>query len=413
MSYLKNNTFLDLENVWKFSLCLISLFPIFPRIYGSITMLLFFAISVILFKKRKKKFYYNDIIKFLILSSVFIIYLVSAFYSNNFEDSLNFIKISLPLLMFPMVFILLVDINIDDKLLTQIKKSFVFSLLISTIIINIKLGFLLFEDMSQWEYRNEFENFKDVHGTYYSLWLGFANLILIKEILEKVKSKEFIKIFIIIIIITYFLYWQITLLARLPLFITLLLFVIFFINIIKAKKIFLILFALSLSVVSLIVIYTQKEKILQKINFELPQGDYELKHLEITSEQIRMGIYFCSFDIFKRNFLLGTGVGDVNSDLNKCYKNKIPSNVYQILKYNTHNQYLQIMLSGGIVGLVFFIYNLFFLCRVAFLKKDILYSMFLIMILICFLTENILSRHNGVIFFSFFSIIFFSYNSKK
>jgi O-antigen ligase len=117
-----------------------------------------------------------------------------------------------------------------------------------------------------------------------------------------------------------------------------------------------------------------------------------------SSTSIRYGIYKCSFEKIKESWLFGYGIGDVGQELRKCYKDK--SEVLYIGNFNSHNQYLGIILRVGVFGLLLFIIstilNLIFLYN----RKD--YSAFSIILMLVFvmLTENIMDRQNGVILFS-------------
>ncbi|MGK7389600.1 MAG: O-antigen ligase family protein [Candidatus Cyclobacteriaceae bacterium M2_1C_046] len=71
--------------------------------------------------------------------------------------------------------------------------------------------------------------------------------------------------------------------------------------------------------------------------------------------------------------------------------------------YNTHNQWLQILLTFGIFGMLYFLAILLYPLIIIKNKKIlILYLLFVILISINFSTENILSRQKGLIFFIFF-----------
>jgi O-antigen ligase len=144
-----------------------------------------------------------------------------------------------------------------------------------------------------------------------------------------------------------------------------------------------------------------------KLNINLPEGKYEVMHKTMNSEEIRAGIYFCSLTLIKDSWLFGHGIGDVNDKLNECYKEKIKSDVYQTFYYNSHNQYIQAFLVGGIFSFLFFLLSLIYLLKTAILKNDKSFIFFIVLIICCFFTENILSRHDGVLFFSFFSSIFY------
>ena len=93
----------------------------------------------------------------------------------------------------------------------------------------------------------------------------------------------------------------------------------------------------------------------------------------------------------------------------------IDSNLYQIKEYNAHNQYLQIFLSSGVIGAAIFILSILFSMRYAYRQKIMGYLVFSVLVATCFLTENILSRHDGVLFYAFFNsiFIFYSKNAQK
>lgn len=90
----------------------------------------------------------------------------------------------------------------------------------------------------------------------------------------------------------------------------------------------------------------------------------------------------------------------------------------ELLKYaldkqlNTHNNYLYFLMSIGIIGLILFLISIGYLFYVSLTKFDIIKLSFCIILSINFLTENILSRHWGLMFFGFMLIVLFA-NQKK
>jgi hypothetical protein len=75
---------------------------------------------------------------------------------------------------------------------------------------------------------------------------------------------------------------------------------------------------------------------------------------------------------------------------------------------NTHNNYLFFLLTTGIIGLFSFLFSLFLLFRFSLKNKNILQWSFCIIIALNFLTENILSRHWGLMFVSVMVLILFT-----
>jgi len=81
--------------------------------------------------------------------------------------------------------------------------------------------------------------------------------------------------------------------------------------------------------------------------------------------------------------------------------------------YNTHNQYLFIWLSSGIIGFVIFIGILFYYFKKSIEFKDEVMFSILVLYSFTFLFENVLSRQSGVIFFCFIINYFLWINFNK
>lgn len=82
-------------------------------------------------------------------------------------------------------------------------------------------------------------------------------------------------------------------------------------------------------------------------------------------------------------------------------------------KFNSHNYYLYIVLSIGIVGFLAFLIFLTTIFRDAIIQKDHLKIVFCILLALNFLTENILVRQWGLMFFAFMFLILFSENKEE
>jgi hypothetical protein len=79
---------------------------------------------------------------------------------------------------------------------------------------------------------------------------------------------------------------------------------------------------------------------------------------------------------------------------------------------NTHNNYLYFLLATGVVGLMSFLMFILYLFKISLKPINVLKVSFCIIIALNFLTENILSRHWGVMFFTFMLILLFSNREK-
>jgi len=118
----------------------------------------------------------------------------------------------------------------------------------------------------------------------------------------------------------------------------------------------------------------------------------------------RVIIWRSALSIVKNNLVFGVGIGDGRTELLKEYK-KIGNKDLIENNYNVHNQFLEILLENGIIGLIFFLAILVCMVTIIFFNKNLLYGMFVIMMLVFFMFETILYRLAGVAFFSLFSFL--------
>lgn len=91
----------------------------------------------------------------------------------------------------------------------------------------------------------------------------------------------------------------------------------------------------------------------------------------------------------------------INTLLTECYgntiENKHRANFFMASELNTHNQFLSIYLSFGIIGLVLLV--LFLVLQLHNYRKDFIKTALTIAIIFFFLVENVLSRQLGVYLF--------------
>ncbi|WP_445456279.1 O-antigen ligase family protein [Flavobacterium sp. HNIBRBA15423] len=134
---------------------------------------------------------------------------------------------------------------------------------------------------------------------------------------------------------------------------------------------------------------------------------------EETSTGIRTILWKNSLELIQKKPLLGYGIGDSHDVLCKRIEEKGFLKIAK-KKSNCHNQYLQFLLSIGIVGLFFFFSTIFY-CFLQFKKRgDLRAITILIFFLLLFTTESFLDRQNGIIIFTtFMSILIFIDNKKK
>jgi O-antigen ligase len=128
--------------------------------------------------------------------------------------------------------------------------------------------------------------------------------------------------------------------------------------------------------------------------------DYERK------DDPRFKIWDSSFRIAKANLIFGVGIGDVRTSLAEEYK-KIGEEGMANERLNAHNQFIEVLLENGILGLIIFISIFCFMLYLAFLNKNTLYLFFILMTIMFFMFETMLYRLAGVTYFGLFSFLLF------
>ncbi len=122
----------------------------------------------------------------------------------------------------------------------------------------------------------------------------------------------------------------------------------------------------------------------------------------------RVEIYRCVLNLMSNSPIIGYGIGDIQNELFECTHDTLGN-----FKYNTHNQYFEFLLVGGVLGLIGFLVFLGHLFSGYLKSHNYLGCSVLIFFIICFLTENILVRTRGVFIFSYSIFLLNNYVYKK
>lgn len=126
----------------------------------------------------------------------------------------------------------------------------------------------------------------------------------------------------------------------------------------------------------------------------------------------RQMIFATDVDILRRYWLGGVGPGALQQRLNERFFFHSIRWERAVGYFDPHNQYLSIWLSFGVVGIISFAAILVIQTLRAVRTGNQLYLYLLIILSITFFTETLLLRQHGVIFYSFFTSLFFFYFSK-
>ena len=125
---------------------------------------------------------------------------------------------------------------------------------------------------------------------------------------------------------------------------------------------------------------------------------------EAFSNDTRFLIWKSAFGVIKSNFLLGVGTGDASEELKKEFLNRgYVDGYYDNL--NAHNQFIEVLLENGIIGLIIFLAIIGYLGYSAIYERNLLLGLFLLMMVIFFMFETVLNRLAGITFFPLFAFL--------
>ncbi len=393
-------------------MCLLALFPVTGRGVHSTLIIIMGIIAVFYFFLQGRKVWTRRRTLYLCsLGSLFLIYTISLLHLGDFTLGNKMIIRTVPILLLPLTFL-----NNEVIVWTTQKLKIILYIYISSVFLLLcYLHVTYFEEMyktqfSSWELRSLIETFLKIHGTYLSMWIGMAVIASLRVFFY---YKKVVLALLLSVFIGYFLYWQYILGARMPFFATLLAsgwFILSFFKI-STKKI-LILFSILFLLGSVIFWKPIIHKIDELNNYEkaIPEGKYENTNPLISNENIRSVVYYCAIQNIKLKPLLGFGIGNIDNQLQECYDSEFNhTDLFTRFFFNAHSQYFQVLLAAGLCG--FLIYLLSIISWIRWSSGN-LYLPFLILMFFCFMFENILSRHDGIVFFSFFNSVLFFSNDK-
>ncbi len=118
----------------------------------------------------------------------------------------------------------------------------------------------------------------------------------------------------------------------------------------------------------------------------------------------RLELWRTSIGVIKENLIIGTGIGDVKSVINEGFIKNKSSLVGSGLK--SHNEFIQALISSGLIGLFVLIFSLFFPPIYLHKFNLYLYINFFVIILLSMFWEDTLGTQVGVTLYSFFNAIF-------
>ena len=305
-----------------------------------------------------------------------------------------------------------IALNVKNRQIPSIVSAFLFGMLISEI-----LSYGMFFEL--WQIKGHGKEYPSPFMMHidYSVFLAFTAIILLNRLLSKrYNHKE--KLF--------FLFFFITILGNLFIndgrtgqvgFLAGIIATVFLHYKFNLKSIL-------ISFFLIVVIFGTAYTVSQKFQDRVCMAQNSLNSIEngnyYTSGGLRIAMYYVAFDIVKDNPLIGVGVGDYNL----AAKNALEKNSHGFVKeviefittYHFHNQYLNILIQGGIIGLLLFLMILFYFFKLPISNSEQKEQsvLILIILMVSFLTEPLLFKQfTNTLFILFFGLSLGTFFNQK
>ena len=366
---------------------LMAIFTVASLIYGDYSQL-----------KIKKNWIKLSIISLWLLPFIQLLLL------NRIDEFLNNLITKITLFLIPIL--ILIGYQSNKINLSRILKFFIYGTVSSCLfcLINALISYYFLKNDNAFTYTS-LSLFH--HPTYFTMYLNFVVGIIYLNNLKPIKNFK-LPTNLSLIIISFLSFFILFASSRIG-WITNILVHLFFISyMLYEKKISrkAIIYFLVLMVPFSTVIYTNKtiQSRFNEIIFYTFQKVDQKKVPSSTSD--RKKIWSTSLKLVKEKWITGYGTGLSKKVLKEQFK-KDGYDFFFKKNYNSHSQYLQVFLDQGVFGFLLLVFFTFGMLFASLKQKDFVYALFLVVMILNFMTESILETQSGVIFFAFFNTIFF------
>ncbi len=313
------------------------------------------------------------------------------------NDLFLFQKLAIPLILIPLI--------IPLKTIIHVKITFIVAVFLA-ILISIYNIVVFINDTGEFSFSQG--NFINEVLISERLYLGFTCVIslvlslhLYSNTLKLKKGVRLLFLFNAVIILLFLL----VIAARIAIISAVFVFIYFIYSQYKSRYKFIIAFGLIFFLALFFLVNPNLSKRFFHSNDTYTDSLFE----KIKKREPRYEIWNCSLGLidYNKELIIGHGYYNTKELLVNCYANNIKDKArkewFVNSRFNTHNQFFDILLSSGFIALVLFLlylYDLMIINRFSFLVISLLGVLFLVM-----LVENILHRQVGCYLFAFSSIL--------
>ena len=378
-------------------------FPLHQRMIPPLVLglILFWLIDPVFksIKSRKSIFTKSFNKQFFIHSSIFWLYLLSLFFTDNFND-LSLIERKLSLLLFPLI--LFSYKRLERLNLNNIMVAFIGGTIIASVIC---FGFAYLDYKVTGKGYEFFYTYLSyfTHPTYFSIYCLIA-LLMLRELFAKqiISIVAFTLISFLMLVMIFLLQSRAGLLA--------LLFIgpwLLFSLLKKGLNWKPIVFSILIFLMGSGIVINQSNYLQTRL-----LAVFLEKNVKKQEPDIRVSLWKSSKSVLKENWLFGVGPSKVFENLKPEYeKRDLKSAIDK--QFNVHNQFIHLWLCLGVFGLIAWLMVLGVPLYEAIIYKEGLFISFILIIALNSFFEVLLNLQAGVVFYSFFNAIFMLQLLKK
>lgn len=389
------------EKFFIFSIALLLLTLPMPKYNLSTQALILLVISwlgVNSFQEKKELFIKNISI-LILLSSIFLIMLLGMIYTENLSEGIEQLKDKLPFLLLPILLATSPPALLSDKF--KFIKIFSLSVVLMAVFALLKSLYLYYTGMGNYFVYDKLSLILNKHTTYYSLYCVIAISYFLYDLLLIKKTSKIVSILSIL-----FLLFFIYLLSVRIAIVALIIIGIYFIKVkITSRS--------NMVFLSLLVILSLASTLIFSSNyverFESIKSNPD-KIAENNEFNTRIIHWKSALETMSGidDYLIGKGTGDGKKDLYKQYQKNGFLIGYE-KKYNAHNQYLEFLMSNGLIAILAYISILLITLIYSIRVNDIFGILVVLLFVVYSLTESILERQSGIFIVAILcNILFFS-----
>lgn len=352
----------------------------FLVVWQPVSLIAVFCLFIVQLKHYKSKLFQSKFFYLFLALTVYII--IKTVLAGQFIENFKY-----PKKLFILIIVFLSFYTFSIKIKQDLIKLFVWMMFLVQLYSIIHVFYFFYQNNLPFQGLNNFSYINSAIG-FERPYIGFLSAMSIIFLLfnENIIIKKSLKFFLVYISLAYLIFIS----AKLASGISFLLLIIYTIKNRKWRTL------ISLVIISSILLFSFSKS--------LPIIDRFTKVLKDE----RVFLWNNSFQLINNDPNFSILFGSSNSSFRKIHAQLQTINInradndekkryYKKMRKNIHNQYFEMYIFGGIIGVIFLVLPFFYLINVSLSSKNIVFLQIVIAILVFMFFENVLERQLGVI----------------